>query len=87
MSGEDVLLLQTDRYSEELSKELMTLEYIRKIEETDDGLKLIAAKHSQLLSKVVQAAESHHVKIIKVHVHTPSLEDVFLHLTGRMLRD
>lgn len=87
LSGEDVLLLQTDRYSEELSKELMTLEYIRKIEETEDGLKLIAAKHSQLLSRVVQAAESHHVKIIKAHVHTPSLEDVFLHLTGRTLRD
>ncbi|MNJ52051.1 hypothetical protein D3C77_473700 [compost metagenome] len=87
LSGEDTLLLQLDKSSKELVQELRTFAPIRQVEETENGLKLIAAKQSNLLSQVVQAAERHHVQIISIHVHTPSLEDVFLHLTGRTLRD
>lgn len=60
---------------------------VRQADETENGLRLIAAKQSDLLSQVVQAAERHHVQITSIHVQTPSLEDVFLHLTGRTLRD
>ncbi|MFD3257560.1 ATP-binding cassette domain-containing protein [Paenibacillus lentus] len=87
LSGEDMLSLQLDKPSKELVQELQSLAPIRQVEETENGLKLIAAKQSNLLSQVVQAAERHHVQIISIHVHTPSLEDVFLHLTGRTLRD
>lgn len=87
LSGEDTLLLQLDKPSKELVQELRTFAPIRQVEETEQGLKLIAAKQSNLLSQVVQAAERHHVQMTSIHVHTPSLEDVFLHLTGRTLRD
>lgn len=87
LSGEDTLLLQLNAPSQGLVQELQQLEPVRQVEETESGLKLIVTKQSSILSAVVQAAERQQVQIINIHVHTPSLEDVFLHLTGRTLRD
>ncbi|XID90610.1 ATP-binding cassette domain-containing protein [Paenibacillaceae bacterium WGS1546] len=87
LSGEDTLLVQLDKPSAELADELRSLGPVRQVEETDKGLKLIVAKQSGLMSQVVQSAEKHRVQITNIHVQTPSLEDVFLHLTGRKLRD
>ncbi|MFC4598446.1 ABC transporter ATP-binding protein [Cohnella hongkongensis] len=87
LSGEDTLLVHLDKPSAALADELRSLGPIRQVEETDQGLKLIVAKQSGLMSQVVQSAEKHRVQITNIHVQTPSLEDVFLHLTGRTLRD
>ncbi|MBD2869070.1 ABC transporter ATP-binding protein [Paenibacillus arenilitoris] len=87
LSGEDTLLIQLNAPSQGLIQELQQLEPVRRAEETDNGLKLIVTKQSNILTAVVQAAERQRVQIINIHVHTPSLEDVFLHLTGRTLRD
>ncbi|WP_410768536.1 ATP-binding cassette domain-containing protein [Fontibacillus sp. BL9] len=87
LSSEDTLLLQLDKQSHELANELRSLPAVRQVDETENGLKLIVAKQNQFLSTVVQATERHQVQLVNIHVQTPSLEDVFLHLTGRTLRD
>lgn len=87
LSGEDTLQVKLSAPSPGLTRELQSLGAVRQVEETADGLKLIVAKQSNLLSDVVGAADRHKVQILNLHVHTPSLEDVFLHLTGRKLRD
>jgi ABC-2 type transport system ATP-binding protein len=87
LSGEDTLLIQLSEPSPELAEELQELPPVRQVEETETGLKLIVIKQSGVLTQVVQAAERRGVQILNIHVHTPSLEDVFLHLTGRTLRD
>ncbi|GIQ66497.1 ABC transporter ATP-binding protein [Paenibacillus cisolokensis] len=87
LTGEDILHLQLDGPGAGMAGELRMLDAVLQVEETENGLKLIVAKQSRILSQVVQIAERHQVEILRVHVHTPSLEDVFLHLTGRTLRD
>lgn len=87
LSGEDTLLVQLSAPSYELMQELQALEPVKRVEQTDGGLKLIVQKQSRILTAVVQAAERQHIQIVNIHVQTPSLEDVFLHLTGRTLRD
>lgn len=87
LSGEDTLLIQLNEPSPELAQELQQWKQVRQVEETDNGLKLIVMKQSGILAMVVQAAEGLGVQIVNIHVHTPSLEDIFLHLTGRKLRD
>jgi ABC-2 type transport system ATP-binding protein len=87
LSGEDTLLIQLNEPSPELAEKLQALQPVRQVEETDAGLKLIVMKQSGILSEVVQAAERLRVQIVNIHVYTPRLEDVFLHLTGRTLRD
>jgi len=87
LSGEDTLLIQLNGPCPELVQELQAFKPVKQVEETDTGLKLIVTKQSSILTHVVQAAERLGVQIVNIHVHTPSLEDVFLHLTGRKLRD
>jgi ABC-2 type transport system ATP-binding protein len=87
LSGEDTLLIQLNEPSSELAQELRTWKPVRQVEETEAGLKLIVMKQSGILAGVVQAAERLGVQIVNIHVHTPSLEDIFLHMTGRKLRD
>jgi len=87
LSGEDTLILRLNRQQREFTEELQTLSAVRQVEETEVGLKLIVMKNHQILSRVVQAAERYGVQILNIHIESPSLEDVFLHLTGRNLRD
>jgi len=87
LSGEDTLIIQLNRQNPELAEELRSLESVRQVEETDHGLKLIVMKNSYILSGIVQASERNGVQIQNIHIQSPSLEDVFLHLTGRKLRD
>ncbi|OOC61126.1 ABC transporter ATP-binding protein [Paenibacillus ihbetae] len=87
LSGEDTLILRLNRQQREFTDELQTLSAVRQVEETEVGLKLIVMKNHQILSRVVQAAERFGVQILNIHIESPSLEDVFLHLTGRNLRD
>lgn len=87
LSGEDTLLIQLNEPSPELVQELLGLDPVRQVEETESGLKLIVTKQSGILAHVVQVAEQLSVQIVNINVYTPSLEDVFLQLTGRKLRD
>ncbi|MDF2926572.1 MAG: transporter ATP-binding protein [Paenibacillaceae bacterium] len=87
LSNEDTISLQLDVNKAALTEEISRMEPVRQVEETKQGLKLIVDRQSRILSGVVQCAERHGVQLISMNVHTPSLEDVFLHLTGRTLRD
>lgn len=48
---------------------------------------IIVPKEINAFKMVTELAESHQVILKSVHVQAPTLEDVFLHLTGRALRD
>jgi ABC-2 type transport system ATP-binding protein len=55
---------------------------------TDDGtVRLLAADANAALPELVVAANSLGVRVANVSIQEPNLEAVFLHLTGRALRD
>lgn len=87
LSGEETTLLQLDAPNPGMTAALRALGQVKQVTETDGGLKLITAKQSAVLTHIVQAAERNKAQILNLHVHKPSLEDVFLHLTGKKLRD
>ncbi|MCR8643817.1 ABC transporter ATP-binding protein [Paenibacillus sp. N1-5-1-14] len=87
LSNEDTIILQLDAYDDALIHDIREMESVLQTEKTDEGLKLIVTKQSRILSDIVQRAEQHKVQLINMNVHKPSLEDVFLQLTGRTLRD
>lgn len=87
LTNEDTIVLQLDTYKEPMLEEIRSMEPVRHLEITEQGMKLITAKQSRILSEIVQCAERYGVQLINMNVHTPRLEDVFLHLTGRTLRD
>jgi ABC-2 type transport system ATP-binding protein len=87
LSGEETIWIDLDRPYPDLVTDLQSHDGIRQTIETEKGLKLIVPKGSKLLGSIFQAAERHQAQILNVNVQVPSLEDVFLHLTGRKLRD
>ncbi len=52
-----------------------------------DGLHVVATDAPAILAGIVAAAASSYVQITSIDVIEPNLEQVFLHLTGRELRD
>jgi ABC-2 type transport system ATP-binding protein len=58
-----------------------------KADATDHTVTLVAPRAEDILAPVVTKANEVGIKIRSVDIHEPNLEAVFLHLTGRGLRD
>jgi ABC-2 type transport system ATP-binding protein len=54
---------------------------------TDHGVSIIAPQAENILASVVSKANERGIKIRSIDIREPNLEAVFLHLTGRALRD
>lgn len=87
LSSEESIFIELERPYPQFASELEKLEDILNVSTTETGIKLIVPKNSRLLSHIFHLAEKLDVQIINLNVHVPTLEDVFLHLTGRTLRD
>jgi len=53
----------------------------------DEGVELLCTEGRKLLPKILEAADKAGVAVASVEVLEPDLEAVFLHLTGKALRD
>jgi ABC-2 type transport system ATP-binding protein len=66
---------------------LMTLPGVAKADAREDRLDLIVGAADEMLVDILKAVGDANVSISSVDVEEPNLEAVFLHLTGRALRD
>ena len=87
LSSEDTIQVQLNKKSDVLLTEIKSFNHVYQVDETDEGLRIISRKGSNILSDLVHAAEKAGIQIVNYQVEIPSLEDVFLHLTGKTLRD
>ena len=87
LSSEETLLIEVVEKSPDFIKKLSVHSSIQQVVESNGGYKVLTAKGEDLFSHIFDLAKESQVKIRGVHVQTPTLEDVFLHLTGRKLRD
>ena len=87
MGGDDIVSLQTDMASEGFLKDLRGNLKVRNIDQKDGSITLMVQKDCDILSDIFEAASKNEVKLKSLDVKTPTLEDVFLYLTGRGLRD
>ena len=63
------------------------VEGVHQISRTDGTVGLLADDSNLILPRLFEEAARAHVRITSVDVREPNLEAVFLHLTGRALRD
>ncbi|MCS6842740.1 MAG: ATP-binding cassette domain-containing protein [Caldilineales bacterium] len=70
-----------------LAQALQSLPGVQQATATDHQVAVITADAAQVLAPVVARAEQRGIKIHSVDIQEPNLEAVFLHLTGRGLRD
>ncbi len=72
---------------ERLAVAIRTLGMVRKADVTDHTVSVIVPKAEEALAPAVTKANELGIKIHSVDMREPNLEAVFLHLTGRALRD
>lgn len=65
---------------------LATLDFVKKASVTEDGIDLVTSDARDNLPAILTTAAAH-AAVKSVEVTEPDLEAVFLHLTGRALRD
>ena len=85
----DTLILHVgeEETLENLIGVLRALPGVIKADRTDHTIAIITASAEEILAPVITKANEAGVKIRSVDIQEPDLESVFLHLTGRALRD
>ncbi len=87
IGGAFLLRLRFDRTPPALLRRLETLPGVREVRAVDSGADLYADRGGALIPEIVSAASAEQVEIHDVHISEPSLENFFLHHTGRSLRE
>jgi len=86
---DDTLVLHVDseQAAEALRAALAGLPGAERVQQVERSVITITPSAEELLAPAVAAANAISVKIRTVDIQEPNLESVFLHLTGRALRD
>lgn len=87
IAGAYLLRLRFDSTPPELLRGLETLSGVREVRAVDTGADLYADRGGSLIPEIVSLAAASKVEIHDVHISEPSLENFFLHHTGRSLRE
>lgn len=87
LSSENTISIQADRWNNEFIAHLKEHESITKVHVEEKEITLITPKEVNLFSEIISMTEEYDTTLRSLHVKSPTLEDVFLHLTGRALRD
>jgi ABC-2 type transport system ATP-binding protein len=86
--GGYLLRLRFDRAPEELLAELRKLPGVTEVRTADHiAADVYADRGGQLIGPIVNTANAAGIELCDVHIAEPSLETLFLHHTGRSLRD
>ena len=84
--GGDIITLYTSdpKKTEEILK---NHNFISKTTLVSDELKLDVKDGDKLLPQIIKIANENNIEVKSVDLHKPTLEDVFIHLTGRKIRE
>ena len=86
--GGYVIRLRFDRVTPKLIEELGKIPGVTEVRSTDaTGADIYADRGGQLIGPIVSTAQAAGFEVHDVHISEPSLENLFLHYTGRSLRD
>jgi ABC-2 type transport system ATP-binding protein len=85
----DTLVLHTDEFQDcdALAEAVRALPTVLRVDVIDHTVTIIVPEAEEILAPAVTRANEVGVKIRSVEIREPNLEAVFLHLTGRALRD
>jgi len=84
--GGYVLRLRFHQPPPELAERLRSLPGVTEVRTNGDGADLYADRGGQLIPAIVETASALGIELSDVHISEPSLENLFLHHTGRSLR-
>jgi len=84
--GGDALIIEA--YEKEKTKQVVSkLSFVKKISEVDGKIYVNIENSEENLPSVFEALRNNNIKIKSISVRKPSLNDVFIHYTGKEIRD
>jgi ABC-2 type transport system ATP-binding protein len=81
----DIITVKTEMV-EELSRKLNETDLVKNMKKQKGELKLIVKDGEKIVPRVMEIAASSGIHVESMSIHEPTLEDVFLHYTGREIR-
>ncbi|RDW19824.1 ABC transporter ATP-binding protein [Oceanobacillus chungangensis] len=87
LSAEKTILIQADFWNDKFINLLNDNPTINRVIITEKEITIIVSKEINIFPMLIKMAEDAKIELNSVDIKTPTLEDVFLHLTGRALRD
>ncbi|KYD10311.1 MAG: ABC transporter ATP-binding protein [Caldibacillus debilis] len=87
ISGETTILLKVGQVNERFMGALGNHPVVKNFTAEDNHFTILTEKEGNVFSHLFKLAEETDTDITSVEIKTPTLEDVFLHLTGKALRD
>ena len=87
LSGEKTIVLKLEKHSNTFVEALLKQGILSNIQVKEAHISFNVSKNTDFLPMLLPLCETHHIVLKSFHVEEPTLEDVFLHLTGRALRN
>ncbi len=87
IEGSKRISLSFDRITDKLIRSIKDISYIDKVEIIDEEIVLTTINGETIFKDILSKVSETDSNIISIDVKNPNLEEVFLHLTGRALRD
>ncbi len=87
VNGREKIDVTFTSLDEEITQRMKKLSYIGDMTIMDNHVSIISEKAENLMGDLIQIIKDTNSKILSIDVKKPTLETVFLHLTGRALRD
>ena len=87
VKGKEKIKVKFDNVSDELIANIKVLNYIDEVQVNGKDINLITLNGKTIFEDLIDIAKRTNEKILSINIKKPNLESVFLHLTGRALRD
>ncbi|WP_404451590.1 ABC transporter ATP-binding protein [Virgibacillus necropolis] len=87
LASEKTIVIKAERLNEAFVQSLHSEPTINRVTTKEKEVTVIVPAEVNIFSTILKQAEDSEVKLQSVDIQTPTLEDVFLHLTGRALRN
>jgi ABC-2 type transport system ATP-binding protein len=85
--GNDIISLTFENLSEDIVDRIKALTFVHNINTEDNNLRIYVDNGSLNLPQLIDQVKSFGGKILSATVHEQSLEDVFIHYTGKTIRE
>ncbi|HEY3491243.1 MAG TPA: ATP-binding cassette domain-containing protein [Candidatus Deferrimicrobiaceae bacterium] len=85
--GSDIVSLAVDAISPEMSAEIERLPFVHKLVVEEESLRIFVDNGGKNLPLLIDAVRAADGTILSATVHEQSLEDVFIHHTGKSIRE
>ncbi|SKC81383.1 ABC transporter ATP-binding protein [Maledivibacter halophilus] len=87
IKGNKRIEIRFDKVSDELIEKIRDINYVNKIEIIENEVTITINNGDEIFKDIIERVGETDVSILSIDVKKPNLEEVFLHLTGKALRD